>query len=425
MIFDKLRCFTWMFLVVLLLPSAATVGQNEGVDTLQQIGKKDLERMKLKPPLSQDTLRQLKYSKIYMQVGGVANAFTQGLIASNDLIFATQASPGTMAGKNTIGRYLPYVYSLGTGIGLNIWSRNRDILPPRTNMLVANSAVGTIIHGPMLGEIIFGPSELSQTRGAYITSAALGLVEGWAHYFYSGRRNFSYAQTMAWSTGNLWGAVIAYDLSTDISVLIDRGRPNTIAPYAGLAGSIAGVYLSNLIFRKHPRTTGDYRALNSGMIAAVLYTNGMFESTLNTGSSKWLQPAFTVAQLTSFGASFLFTRHTQFSDEEGLYIAGVAGIGGLFGWMRFNSLSRNRNASPSSNADFFIGSGMVMGWGAAYLGASILKTPTTRKRPRQSSVPKIQFNPSGIMFARLPEARQLELLQMNVSLETVQVFWTL
>jgi len=421
-IFSVLRQF-FLIWVVLSFLCTSTTGQELETDTLSPIGRKELEKMKRRVPLSQDTLKQLKYGGIYIQTGGVAVALAQGILASNDLIFLQQSSPGGTFEKNTIGRYLPYVYPLATGVGLNIWSRNAEILPPRANMYVANSAIGTLIHGPMLGEIIFGIDEMEDVRGGYLSIAAVGIAEGWIHYWYSGRRKFNYAQTAAWSTGNLWGALISFHLTRDISELINSEQPRNLAPYAGLAGSVLGVYVSNRMFKNNPRTTGDFRVLNTGMMAAMLYTNGIFRSIENSGSSRFVKPAFTIAQLSSFAASFLLTQHTKFSDQEGLYIAGVSGIGGVFGLLRYNSLVQSRNNRITSSAEFFIGSGMLMGLGAAYIGANLLRTPKVRQRSRQSYLPNIQFNPAGVLVNRFSEQQQRELLQANAGLSMVQIEW--
>lgn len=421
------RCIIPLCLgVSLLVCNQDLYGQEDSDEELITINKEEIPKYTEKLPFHLDTSRMLSFGWYYIQLGAVANSIPRAILLTTDSYWDNNWTGRRDFTMSAIG----FSYPFATALVYNRIFRNTPVTPADANMFTVNSFIG-FLHGSYVSDLIFEPQPiLNNISGNNFILAGVSLAEGWASLWVSRSRQFTYAQNMAWTTGNLWGAYlgdgIGY-LTSETPTLDERNKGSAIG---GLVGSGVGIFLTHLLHKNYPRTTGDYRAINSAMLGVSLYGSGIFQvpnilqaPVINQREIKIRLAAVKGFQLSAMAAAYYITRRSKFTSGEGFIISGFALSGTLIGSLRYRDIDGIRNRPNEPNRELATGVGTIIGWCVGYGIVKVMRQPRYIRKTGTSWIPDFSLQPSGLAFIRLSQDQQASLLQRNLQQPLLQMSW--
>lgn len=393
------------------------------------INKAEIPKYTEKTPFHLDTTRMLSFGWYYIQLGAVANSIPRAILLTTDSYWDNNWTGRKDFTMTVIG----FTYPFATALVYNRIFNNTVVTPADANMFTVNSGIG-MLHGGFLSDLLLEPQPLlNNVPGNNFMMAGVSLAEGWASLWVSRKRKFTYEQNMAWTTGNFWGAYFGNGLgylTSEIPTVNGRNRGSSIG---GLVGSGIGIFLTHLLHKNYPRTTGDYRAINSAMLGVALYGDGIFReptifqspTSFNQNELKIRSAAVKGFQLSTMAAAYYVTRRSKLTSSEGFIISGFALSGTLIGSLRYRDVDNIRNRPVEPNVELATGVGTIIGWCVGFGIVKIYRQPRFKKRPGTSWVPEFHLQPSGLAFMRLSQEQQANMLQRNMQQPLLQVTWRL
>ena len=316
-------------------------------------------------------------------------------------------------------------YALGTmtplvnGGVVYLANRDRNVRPADVNMFINGASLG-YLNGLSLLSTTKNNRIFDRTRAnrvEYLSLLGTSLLQGWLSYHISKGYNFTYTQSVAFNTGSIMGMGSSYMLMLAARELSDMNASSAVGIYT-VAGSVTGGIITNAIHKKRPRSTGDYRFINSmaliggGLGFVSLEEVGIFESYLSSG----------LGAICGLSVGYASTKYTKFTSRQGHFnlLGGVLG-GGLLG-LGVGELFGFRADYVIRHATF----GALAGWVTTYFLSKEKRNRTHRDSPMTgfwSSSAQFQFNPAGLVFLNNSHERQTRMMQHNIypSLLTLNV----
>lgn len=264
--------------------------------------------------------------RVYL-IGSISiHALLQGRILSN--VFNSEKTQSGSFGTSSYDRRtefnksFPYLVMIGALSG-SVWQfYGKPVPPSAANMHFWGSLLG-YGHGYLLTSLYREPYSTQNRNFENIIMLSTSLLEGWASYRIAKRHNFTYVQSKAINVGNFWGGVTGL-MSYGVFTRDTEFQYNTFGIY-GLMGSGIGLFTSNYLINKFPRTSGDLSAINAaGAVGSSwgLATNLAFDLDGRDAYSSLLLG--TLGAITIAG---LVTKNTNLSIIEG----GMANLGAITG----------------------------------------------------------------------------------------------
>jgi hypothetical protein len=338
-----------------------------------------------------------------------------GLITSATLhsiyqgIFLSQLM-STDDGRTKVGRIFPYIFATGTFATTLVLTNNKYINPAAANVHFWSSGIG-LAHGSAI--MLMVEDEYDYNHKLLSVIGVTSLAEGWLMYYLARRNNIDYARSMAWNTGNIWGTLGgAYLSNIVIEDIIDESPGRQIFGASLIAGGIGGVFLMNHLQHKFPRSSGDFRAINSLGIASTVFGAGLiFESESIRGGSLY----GLLSSTAGLALGYVSTVNTSFTQMEGALIGVGTGVAGLLGI---------GIASIVDNDSLFGVSALVGGCAmAGWLGTYLYFTQTGHRAAKKKEDKKMNYNfginPSGLVFMKSAPEQQYNMLRNSVNMDLV------
>lgn len=390
------------------------------------IQKAEIPKYTDKVPFHLDTTRMLSFGWYYIQLGAVANSIPRAIFLTTDSYWRDNWTGRRDFTMSVIG----FTYPFATALVYNRIFRNTPVTPADANMFTINSFTG-ILHGSYVSDLVFEPQPiLTHISGNNFILAGVSLAEGWASLWVSRSRQFTYTRSMAWNTGNFWGAYLGQrigNLTSKEPYYDDISKRGAVG---GLIGSGAGIFLTHLLHKNYPRTAGDYRAINSAMVGIALYGDGIFRRpnifqapNNNHRETKIRQAAVKGFQLSAMAAAYYVTRQTKLTSSEGFIISGFALSGTLIGSLRYRDIDGIRNRPNEPSPELAAGVGTIIGWCVGYGIVKVMRQPRYIRKTGTSWIPDFSVQPSGLAFMRLSQDQQASLLQRNLQQPLLQMSW--
>ncbi len=313
--------------------------------------------------------------------------------------------------RTKFGKIFPYIFSTATFATTLALTNNKYINPAAANAHFWSSGVG-LAHGSAI--MLMVEDEYDYNQKLLSIMGVTSLAEGWLMYYLAKRNNIDYARSMAWNTGNIWGTLGGAYLST--IALDEEGLEGSggrqIFGTSMIAGGIGGIFLMNHIQLKYPRSSGDYRAINSLGIASSVFSSGLMydAESIRAGSIYGL-----LSSTAGLALGYVSTVNTSFSQMEGALIGVGTGVAGLLG------------IGIASIADYdseFAYSALVGGCAmAGWLGTYLYFTQTGHRAAKKKADKKMNYNfeinPSGLVFMKSAPEQQYNMLRNSVNMDLV------
>lgn len=319
--------------------------------------------------------------------------------------------------KTQFGLALPIFAAAGTLAGSLLLTKDKYIPPAAANMHFFGSLMG-YGHGAFLsvmikGDDIFWDFNDPKYTMESILIPGISLVEGWLFYHLAKKRKFTYTQSVFYNSGNFWGGLAG--LNTNLAYKGENiyDDASGLAFYT-LAGSLGGVWLADALFRKHPRFTGDLRAINTaGFI-------GLMSGALLTYDSYYYRTealGMLIGSSLGLSLSYLATKNTNLSRKQGNLVT-LSSIGGFGLGIGLGVLSYN-------TPEFFLfmgAAGATMGWIGGFLIAKQKKSSLFRSGKSDiGDNLRFNLNPAGLtVFMSSPE-QQMRMMQQNMQMNMVNL----
>jgi hypothetical protein len=309
--------------------------------------------------------------------------------------------------RTRFGRLLPYAGVAGAFLSSALLTRDKYISPAAANMYTFSSLNG-VLHGMAInslvtqgGDIFYDDIKLNAIIG--ITS----LAEGWIMYGVAKKHRFTYARSMAWTSGNFWGTVGGPLFYGTISNFDIAGE--TDFNFSVLAGSVLGTWLFDHLHKVSPRTPGDYRAINSGMVAGGLL--GLY-----LGAESNYERVWYAAPLVSSALSLIATRKITSVNPLGNLEGSMIALGTFSGSMLGIGLSVSLDFYEEETI-LLTALGAISGWAASYL---IFRDKNKRgtiglNRKKNHSIFDFGVQPAGLVFSSMNREQQANMLRSNIA----------
>jgi hypothetical protein len=312
--------------------------------------------------------------------------------------------------RSRFGKFFPFLYTAGTFAGSMILTSGKNINPAAANVHFWSSGMG-IGHGAALIAMFRGNDAFENYQADLAIMGLASTAEGWIQYAMAKRRNLDYATSMAWNTGNVWGALGG--LYTSFLAFGEEADEDFIVRIIGtgvLGGSVGGMFLTNHLQKKFPRSSGDFSALNSLGVATSIFGSGLFET---VESPRGVGIVGLLSSGAGLALGYAATNSTKFTRTEGALIALGTGVGSLFG----TGLTILVEPESAFAATAMVGGGMIAGWLGTYLYFKNDNASTQKKK--MGSNLHFGLNPAGLAMMRADHATQYRSLVSNQRMDLV------
>jgi len=349
------------------------------------------------------------------------NAIVQSRLISN--LFKKEVAGSVLLGttasseRTKFGRAFPYLATYGAISGSLYFTSGKDILPSAANLHLWGSILG-YGHGLLLSTLIRQPySVRSRNELESMMMAGTSLFEGWMGYHIAKKHKFTYIQSKAIISGNIWGTLTGmmtngmfarYDMFGDVMI-------GTSIGYSGIMGATVGMLAANRLIQRYPRTSGDLSVINMGGFLGAVWGYSIaigLESEGRGGFSSMF-----LGTLGGLALSGRITAHTAFTTLEGGFINVSSIAGGALG-VGFAYLLDVDDDGYSYAA--------TIGFTAGYI--ICFKVFSNNKRQRKSRGLgehfKWNINPSGIGMMMSSPEQQANLMLQNIRMDIVSVSFT-
>lgn len=321
----------------------------------------------------------------------------------------------TVTERTKFGKFSPFLFSAGVFTGTLLGTRDKVINPGSTNVYIWSSGTG-IYHGSALVSLFAGENAFNTNRSLAVLGAT-SFAEAWILHSIARKKNISYARSMAWNTGNIWGTVSG--VYTGIMIIGGQNVEDFQLRISGgmiLAGGVGGILLGNYLHNKYPRTTGDYRSINSLAFVSNLIGIGISEWPDYDSKALGLRGLLSTGVGTTLG--YLSTKNTQFSSFEGIMVAAGTGAGTLLGIGSLILIEPD-----ADHLSLLIpGIGGLIGWATTYL---YMRSTGDSKSPKKSfGNTQFYMNPAGVMLAHSTPERQYQLLSSRQNMDILGLKWS-
>jgi hypothetical protein len=353
--------------------------------------------------------RKDQSGRYYLITSVTANTLAQGTFLGN-LFTREITSPfgSSFSEKTDFGYAFPLLTSAGAFAGTLVSTKNKEITGGMANAHFGSSVFG-YFQGAFLANIFFDFDNENYDKGLSAMVGLTSLATGWTAYRFAKVRNASYAQTVAWNTGNLWGGVNLGFVSLGLNVQNDKVVSGLV-----LLGSVGGITTMNYLHKKWDLSTGDYRAMNALAISGLAWGGALIGSAdLGDGAASL---ALLMGGTMGLAAGKMFPRQDPFSKIEG----GLISLGTFLGGGFVGGLSGIYGAEgPGILFSYALGS--TAGWLATAMflrrnqnefnGMGFLKTDGKNIN--------VSLNPMGLGVRRMSADQQFNMLSQNVSLSLI------
>jgi hypothetical protein len=305
---------------------------------------------------------QKNQGRFYLVTSSTLNSIPQGIVMSLAMRrTVTEYDPWggytwTYEEHTNFSRAFPFFLSAGVFTSSLLLSKDKNIRSSSANMHLFGSGIG-FGHGFLTNLLIFG-NDINEYKGRSLITSGVSIAEGWGLYLLSQKKNFDYSRSMAWNTGNLWGTGSGLMLYALIADDIDAG-PRGFAS-SGLLGAVGGIALMDLLYKKHYRSPGDYRAANALAFTGLAFGVG---AAIDSESARGIAISMLSGSVLGMTAGYGLTANTSFTKLEGGLIALGTFTGGLLG----SAVSILAEPDSESIAVYLTAAGGAIGWGATYL----------------------------------------------------------
>jgi hypothetical protein len=353
--------------------------------------------------------RKDQSGRYYLITSVTANTLAQGSFMGN-LFTREVRSPfgASYSEKTDFGYALPLLASAGAFAGILVTTKNKEITRGMANAHFGSSVLG-YFQGAFLANMLFDFSSDNYDKGLSATVGLTSLATGWTAYHFAKARNASYAQTVAWNTGNIWGGVNMALVTLGLGIENEKAIGSLI-----LLGSVGGITTMNHLHKKWDLSTGDYRAMNALAISGLAWGGAVIGSAdLGDGPAAL---ALLMGGTLGMAGGKLFPRQQPFTKVEG----GLISLGTFLGGGFAGGLSVIYGADgPGVLYSYALGS--TAGW---------LATALFLKR-NQSDFNALGFlnntgkninvslNPMGLGARKMSADQHFKMLSQNISLSAV------
>lgn len=360
-----------------------------------------------------------KSSRYYLVTSASLHSIPQSIILANltrqkVTVVPDFGPPYSFYEKSTFGLALPFFTTAGAITSSILLTRDRYISPAAANMHFFGSAFG-YGHGAMIASTIKRDRLFIGDDARFVTESLLisgvSIVEGWVGYYLAKKRKFTYAQSMAYNTGNFWGGstgLLGYQMTAGSFDADPAGYG-----FFGLAGSLGGLWLFDVLHKKRPRSSGDLRAINTaGFIGVSLGLAFVYEST----NDRAISAAALIGAGVGIASTYMSTSSTNFSKFEGGMIL-LSSIGGFALGTGVGLVSD----LDSGSAVFSMAFGATLGWIGSYL---YFKNNESTRRTRSKDLGNnLQFNinPAGLTMLMSSPDQQMNMMRQNIQMNMMSL----
>jgi len=354
--------------------------------------------------ISSTSLHAIAQSRIF------SNVFNETVTVTDPFF-----GPYSYEVRTRLGMSFPYLATAGAITGSVLMTRDRDILPSAANMHFWGSLFG-YGHGFLLTSMIREPYGFGN-RNNYLESIIIpgtSIIEGWIGYQIAKRHNFTYTRSKAINSGNFWGGVVGIG-TYGIFVSDDNFQFSGLG-FSGLLGSGLGIFASNRMISKYPRSSGDITAINMAGLIGFSWGISVAFALDTEGSGAFTSSV--VGILGGLAVSGLATRNTKYSNLEG----GLISIGSIAGGALGIGIA---NLVDSGETGYFFSTsiGLTVGWISCskFLShnSSSLKSLGFGERIRWN------INPASIGMVMSSSEKQANLMRQNIRMDLLTINYAL